>query len=103
MLYHIDKEEEEINKYKDLLMPYMQTHRKELLNIYNEELRITQMILQKDNIDEKFREFNTKKLKGVNYPQLMLTVVLYMNLGENFSFVLSFFKLISRSTKMYNE
>ena len=48
VLYHLDKEEEEINKCKDLLKLYLQTQRKALLSIYKEELRITQMILQKD-------------------------------------------------------
>jgi len=66
VLHHLDEDEKVINKYKDLLQPFLQSHSLVLPRLYNEELRITQMILQKDNIDEKTREFNTKKLKGIN-------------------------------------
>ena len=66
VLYHLEKDEEMINKYKELLQPFIQSHRNALLKIYQEELRITQAILEKDGIDGKTKEFNQKELKGIN-------------------------------------
>jgi len=66
VLHHLDQDEIEINKYQDILQRYAISYGKQLSNLYNEELRVTQTLLQKDDIDEKTREFNTKKLKGIN-------------------------------------
>jgi len=66
VLYHLDKDEEVINKYKDLLQPYIQSHGHILLKLYQEELRITQATLEKDSIDEETKEFNRRKLQGIN-------------------------------------
>ena len=66
VLYHLDKDEETINKYKGLLQPYIQPHYQELSEIYNEELRQTDVRLQGE-IDEETREFYLKKLKGLNF------------------------------------
>jgi len=67
VLHHLDQDEEVINKYKDLFQPYVISHHYVLPKLYKEELRITEAILQRDEIDEKTREFNAKKLKGINF------------------------------------
>ena len=66
VLYHLDQDEEVISTYRDLLQPYVNSHGEDLRRRYNEVLRVTQAILQRDNIDEKTKEFNAKKLKGIN-------------------------------------
>ena len=67
VLHHLDHDEEVINKYKDLLQPYIISHGEELRRRYNEELRVTQVVLQRDSLDEKTQEFNAKKIKGINF------------------------------------
>jgi len=63
--YHLDKDEETINKAKDLLQPHIQPNRPMLIRIYEEELTQTELRLQSE-IGEKAREFETKKLQGIN-------------------------------------
>jgi len=41
--------------------------------IYKEAVRVTEALLQKDDIDEETREFNVKKLKGTNLILPLLT------------------------------
>jgi len=65
VLHHLDKDEEVINMYKDLFLPFIQGNHSLLNMIYNEELRQAQLKLQSD-IDEETRGFYEKKLKGIN-------------------------------------
>ena len=67
VLHHLDKDEGLINQCKDWLEPYLVSYGYAMLRIYNRELRITQALLGRDDIDEKMREFNTKKLKAINF------------------------------------
>jgi len=66
VLLHLDQDEEVITQYKDLLQLDINIYRGELRNRYNEELRVTQVVLQKEDLDEKTKDFNAKKLKGIN-------------------------------------
>lgn len=66
VLYHLDKDEEVIEKYKELLLSDLANTGFVLRGMYQEALRITGAILEKDDIDEKTREFNTKKIKALN-------------------------------------
>ena len=66
VLSHLEEDEEVIEKYKALFMPHIQSDGHLLRMIYKEALRITEVLLQKDDIDEETREFNTKKLQGTN-------------------------------------
>ncbi len=66
VLLHLDQDEKVINQYKDYLQPHIVSHGDDLRRRYNEELRVTQTVLQRENIDEKTKEFNTKKLEGIN-------------------------------------
>ncbi len=66
VLYHLDKDEEVIEKYKELLLSDLANTDFILRGMYQEALRITVAILEKDDIDEKMREFNTKKIKALN-------------------------------------
>ncbi len=72
LLSHIGEDEEVIEKYKALFIPYIQTRSYLLLETYKEALRITEVLLQRDDIDAEIREFNTKKLKGINLILSML-------------------------------
>ena len=66
VLSHLGEDEEVIEKYKALFMPYIQSHGDLLRMIYKEAVRVTEALLQRDDIDEETREFNIKKLKGTN-------------------------------------
>ncbi len=66
VLSHLGEDEEVIEKNTALFMPYIQSHGGVLRMIYKEAVRITEVLLQRDDIDEKTREFNTKKLQGTN-------------------------------------
>jgi len=66
VLYHLDKDEEVINQYRDLLQQNLRGNGPILQAMYQRALEITQMILERDDIDEETREFNTKKIQGLN-------------------------------------
>ena len=66
VLYHLDKGEEVISRYRDLLQPQLRKNGPMLKGMYREALRITQAILERHDIDEEMREFNAKKIKGLN-------------------------------------
>ena len=66
MLHHLDEDEDIINQSQDRLEPYILSCEDALPRVYNRELRITEALLGRDDIDEKTREFSTKKLKAIN-------------------------------------
>ena len=66
VLFHMDKGEEMIGRYRDLLQQNIGENVETLQRMYEEALRITQVILERDEIDEETREFNTKKIEGLN-------------------------------------
>ena len=66
VLYHLDKDEEVINRYRDLLQQNLGGNGPMLQLMYKESLRITRVLLDRDNIDEETREFNLKKIRGLN-------------------------------------
>lgn len=67
VLCHLDEDEKIINKYKKSLEPSIVLLNDELIKIYNDQAKITQKILERENIDEETRKFNNKKLVGINF------------------------------------
>jgi len=67
VLYHLDEDAEVIDHYLDRLGPEITRYGSSMQKLYNEQLRITQTILQRGDIDEKTREFNLKKLEATNF------------------------------------
>ena len=65
ILYHLDEDEKVIDKYKSLVKPYIRTDSLKLRNLYKEEVRLTERILDRNDIDEETRRFNEKKLEGL--------------------------------------
>ncbi len=66
VLYHLDKDEEMINNYRDIFRQNIGEDGLALQSMYEEAFGITQKILEREDIDEETREFNTKKMKGLN-------------------------------------
>lgn len=67
VLAHLDEDDEAIHQYRDHLKPFITQEGSHLKKNYHEQLKITQKILEREDIDEKTREFNTKKLKAINF------------------------------------
>ena len=63
VLYHLDEDEGIINQYKTLVKPYIRTDSLKLRTFYKEEVRLTERILDKDDIGKGTRRFNEKKLE----------------------------------------
>jgi len=68
VLLHLGESEEMINQSKERLGQLIASYRfSNFQSLYQKELKITKTILQRDDIDEKTREFNMKKLEGINF------------------------------------
>jgi len=65
VLLHLDESEEVINQYKERLKQSTHSDGSGLPKLYDAELRTTQILLDRDDIDEKTREFNIQKLKNI--------------------------------------
>jgi len=66
VLYHMGKDEEEINRYKDLFIQNLGENGPALKSMYEKALRITHKILERDDIDEETIKFNKKKIEAIN-------------------------------------
>ncbi len=66
IMYHLDQDERVINNYKNLVQPYLRTNTLVLRRLYKDEVKVTERILDKDDIDEETREFNEKKLEALD-------------------------------------
>ena len=73
VLFHMDKDEDVINHYRDIFQQNLGDTVPTLKWMYEEALRIIQVKLEKDDIDEETRNFNTKKIKGINLVLSFLT------------------------------
>lgn len=63
----MEKDEEVINRYRDILQQNYTGDGPMLRSMYEEAHRITWVILENDYIDEETREFNTKKIEAINF------------------------------------
>ena len=66
VMYHLDTDEEGIEQYKGTLEPYILSNGSMLSKLLKEQLKITQVLLEKVDLDEKTREFNQKKIESIN-------------------------------------
>ncbi len=75
VLLHLGKDEKAIEKYNKQLQTiqcYLE-ERNSRLEIYKSELKKTEVLLQRSDIDKKTREFNEKKQRGLNKVLALLT------------------------------
>ena len=66
LLYHFQKDEEKINKFKNTARHYLQRNNIFLRAMYSDEVRLTEKILKRGNLGENSRKFEEKKLKALN-------------------------------------
>jgi len=66
VLYHLNEDEDEILVYKDRLQRKIGSDREKLQKMYQQEIELTQMSLDKES-DEKVKQFNVQKVKSLNF------------------------------------
>ena len=67
VLAHIDENSEATQQYRDSLKQFITPEGSHIRLRLVEQLELTQGILERDDIDEKTKEFNEKKLKAINF------------------------------------